>query len=336
LGDEQSVHAWTFRDTRLEPTSFATAMIHLYRGEVGRATAWRGRLDTTTNWTVVTAAAALTFTFGSPDNPHFVVLLVLLLMLNFLYIEARRYRYYVLWSHRVRLMEINFFAAMLVPPFRPSSDWADQLSETLLHPRYTIVSHWEAMGRRFLRSYVWLIALLLVSWGVKLAVHPVSTPYWATMVERAAIGYIPGAWVVIAVTAVYGSMVALAVAVSMPVAWRETLSRPIRGLSGILRRTAAPLGVEVHPQERLATIITSSGEAVASRLMTELGRGVTALEGRGMYTGEARDVLLCAVTDVQVPHLREIVRRADSSAFVVVSRAEEVRGWGFSPFDVPE
>jgi uncharacterized membrane protein len=57
LGDERSVHAWTFRDVRLEPASFATAMIHVYRGEIGRATAWRARLDTTTNWTVVTAAA---------------------------------------------------------------------------------------------------------------------------------------------------------------------------------------------------------------------------------------------------------------------------------------
>jgi uncharacterized membrane-anchored protein YitT (DUF2179 family) len=66
-----------------------------------------------------------------------------------------------------------------------------------------------------------------------------------------------------------------------------------------------------------------------------LGRGVTALEGTGMYTSEARDVLLCAVTEVQVPHLQEIVHRADSEAFVIVSPAEEVRGKGFHPFEAP-
>jgi hypothetical protein len=285
---------------------------------------------------VVTEAAALTFAFSSPQNPHFMLLLVLLLVLTFLYIEARRYRHYVLWSYRVRLMETNFFAATLVPPFRPSPDWADHLSESLLEPKYTIVSHWEAMGRRFGRIYIWLITLLLISWGIKLAVHPVPTPYWAKMVERAAIGYIPGVWVVALVTVVYGSMAALAVAVNIPVAWREALPRPMRRLARVLRQAARPLGVMPHSQERLATIITSSGQAVASQLMTELGRGVTALKGTGMYTGEARDVLLCAATDIQVPSLREIVQQADPRAFVVVSRAEEVRGWGFSPVDVPD
>jgi hypothetical protein len=233
-------------------------------------------------------------------------------------------------------MEINFYAAMLVPPFRPSPDWADLLSESLLQPRYTIISRWEALGERFHRIYIWLVTLLLIAWGIKLAVHPESTPYWATMVERAAIGYLPGVWVVVTVAVVYGAMAALAAAVNIPVAWREALPRPMRRLAGILRQAARPLGAVPHSRERLVTVITSSGQAVASQLMAELGRGVTAIKATGMYTGEARDVLLCATTDVQVPRLREIVQQADPRAFVVVSRAEEVRGWGFSPVDVPD
>jgi len=62
---------------------------------------------------------------------------------------------------------------------------------------------------------------------------------------------------------------------------------------------------------------------------------VTALEGTGMYTSEARDVLLCTVTGVQVPHLEEIVRRTDPEAFVIVSPVEEVLGKGFRPFEAP-
>jgi uncharacterized membrane-anchored protein YitT (DUF2179 family) len=92
---------------------------------------------------------------------------------------------------------------------------------------------------------------------------------------------------------------------------------------------------EPRPKERLATIITTEGQAVAARILEELGRGVTALEGLGMYTGTARVVLLCAVTSVQVAHLRSIVRQVDSDAFVVVSVAEEVRGGGFRPFEPP-
>jgi uncharacterized membrane protein len=326
--------AWTFRGYRLDPAHFTTAMVHFYRGEVTRANTWRTRLDTTTNWAVITTGAALTFVFGAPQNPHFVLILVLMLVLNFLYIEARRYRYYFLWSYRVHLMETDFFAAMLAPPFRPSTDWANQLVESLHQPTF-LISWWEAVGRRFRRNYVWLITLLLISWIVKLALHPMPAPGWATVVQRAAIGTIPGAWVLAAVGVVYGALAALAVAASPARRWRQALPTPLRRLGRWLRRAAGPLTAEFHAQERLATIVTGRGPQVASRLLTELRRGVTALEGIGMYTNERRDVLLCALNDLQVPHLEEIVHRVDPKAFVVISPVEEVRGKGFRPFDAP-
>ena len=332
--EEEDTHTWRFRGYRLDPPHFTTAMVHLYRGEMTRANTWRTRLDATTNWTVITVGAALTFVFGAPQNPHFMLLLVLLLVITFLYIEARRYRYYVLWAYRVHLMETDFFAAMLVPPFRPSSDWADHLAASLHHPTFPI-AQWEAVGRRFRRNYVWLVALLLISWGAKLALHPTPAPDWATVVERAAFGSIPGAWVMYAVGVVYGALAALAVAASLPRAWREALPRPLRRLARRLRQAAGPLAPEPRNRERLATIITNRRQQVASRLLTELGRGVTAVEGTGLYTNETRDVLLCAVTDVQVPQLEEIVRRADPKSFVIISPVEEVRGKGFRPFEAP-
>jgi len=325
---EEAAHTWTFRGYRLDPAHFTTAMVHLYRGEVNRANTWRTRLDATTSWAVITVGAALTFVFGAPQNPHFVLLLVFMLVLTFLAIESRRYRYYALWSYRVRLMETDFFAAMLVPPFRPSSDWADHLAESLLRPTF-LITWWEAVGRRCRRNYVWLVTLLLISWGVKLALYPVPAPDGVTMVERAAVGPVPGVWVMAAVGLTYGALVMLALAVSLPRAWWEAMS-------GLLwRRGIGPLAPEPGLQERLATIITARGRQVATQLLTELERGVTALEGTGMYTSEARDVLLCAVTEVQVSHLQEIVRRTDPDAFVIVSPAEEVRGKGFRPFEAP-
>jgi hypothetical protein len=127
----------------------------------------------------------------------------------------------------------------------------------------------------------------------------------------------------------------LAAAASLPRTWRETVSGPLRRLWALWPIAGGPLVPEPRVQERLATIVTGLGREVADRLLAELGRGVTALEGTGMYTGEARDVLLCAVTEVQVPHLEEIVRRTDPDAFVIVSRAEQVRGGGFRPFEAP-
>src|SRR6185295_7824618 len=51
---------------RITPAEFNTAMIPFYRGEVQRSNTWRNRLDTTTNWAVITAGATLSFVFSSP------------------------------------------------------------------------------------------------------------------------------------------------------------------------------------------------------------------------------------------------------------------------------
>ena len=42
-------------------------MVHFYRGEMYRSQIWRSRLDTTTNWAVLTVAAMTSFSFGDPD-----------------------------------------------------------------------------------------------------------------------------------------------------------------------------------------------------------------------------------------------------------------------------
>lgn len=323
---EDGHRAWRFRGYELDPSNFTTAMVHLYRGEIQRANTWRQRLDATTNWAVITAAAALTFVFGEPTNPHFVFLLVLLLVFTFLMIEARRYRYYVLWAYRVHLMETDFLASMFVPPFRPSSDWGSNLAQTLTDPSFPI-DPWQAVGRRFRRNYFWLMSLLLASWLIKLTIHPSRTASWSTVVERAGVGPVPGPFIIGGTAAMFVSLILIAFA--------ARLSRTRPTVPEFLRRAAQPLMPEPRRQERLATIITDQGKAVAGRILEELGRGVTALEGKGMYTGTSWDVLLCAVTDVQVEHLRAIVQDVDPDAFVIVGVAAEVRGGGFRPFEPP-
>ena len=128
-------------------TGFVTQMSHLYRGEVARSNTWRTRLDSTTNWAVVTTAAVLTFTFSSVTHPHIVILMSLLLVWLFLVIESRRYRYYELSALRLRLIETQFFARALDSSVEAHSDWAMQLVSSLLNPEFPI-SFWEAIGRR--------------------------------------------------------------------------------------------------------------------------------------------------------------------------------------------
>ena len=309
---------------------FITAMAHLYRGEVSRANTWRTRLDATTNWAVVTVAGVFTVAFSSAQHHHFVLLLALLLVLTFLNIEARRYRYYLLWSYRVHLLETDFFAPLLVSPSRPASDWADHLAESLLHPSFPM-AYWDAIGRRFRRNYVWLVTLLVLSWAAKLFLHPVPTRDWGTVLARAAVGPVEGTVVIAAVGLVCGGLAGVSIASLLLPAWGRAIPEVVRRI----RKGAGPLMPEPEPRERLATIITSHGQEMARRIIEELQRGVTALAGTGMYTSEARDVLLCAVTDVQVPYLEEIARQTDPGSFVVVSPAEEVRGKGFRPFEPP-
>ena len=55
-----------------EPLSVGglTAVVHLYRAEVGRMTAYRQRLDTTTNWAITSSTLVATFSLGNTAIPH--------------------------------------------------------------------------------------------------------------------------------------------------------------------------------------------------------------------------------------------------------------------------
>jgi len=318
--------AWNYRGYHLETSNFVTAMVHLYRAEVSRTNLWRNRLDATTNWAVVTAGAALTFTFSSTQNPHFVLLLMLLFVLAFLNIEARRYSYYALWYYRVRLLETDFLATMNAPPFRPSPHWGDALSQTLSTPTLPI-SRLQAVGQRYRRNYFWLVTLLLLSWVLKLTLHPTPTHDLSEILTRAAVGpFIPGPWALGAVASIYCALLVLAITVTVPDA---SQGHPAgRRITKLLLR-------QYQPQEKLAIIITNCKDTLAERLMADLERGVTALEGTGMYTGKRRDVLLCAITDVQIPHLEAIIREADPDAFMMITEASDIRGGMFRPFEPP-
>ena len=64
------------------------ALAHLYRGEVYRSTIWRTRLDTTTNWSVVSLGAALSLSFSSSQASPVPLLLVGLLSGTLMVLEA--------------------------------------------------------------------------------------------------------------------------------------------------------------------------------------------------------------------------------------------------------
>ena len=321
-------------------------MVHFYRAEIQRSNTWRMRLDNTTNWAVVATSAAVSFALSSPQNHYGVIILNSLLVTIFLWIEARRYRYYELWSLRTRLMETDFFAAMLVPPFTPHPEWAENLAESLLTPEFPI-SIWEAFGRRFRRNYFWIFMVLNAAWAFKIYLHPTPALTWADFVSRAAIGSISGE-VMITLGLVFNGLLILAgiLTAGLTQASGEVLPKfegmPVfRGLWRSMEvhdehhhhhpektETSSP---RRRRQQLLAMVITTKPREVADQIIKEMRRGATSLHGQGMYSNTERNVLLVALTVTETAHLKALVQAQDSGAFVIVMPAQEVLGRGFNP-----
>ncbi len=200
---------------KLLPAEFNMAMAHFYRGEVQRSNVWRSRLDATTNWAVITAGATLSFVFSSPDNPHFAIPINTLLVSIFLFMEARRYRYYEVWANRVRVLETGYYAPMLshrtIPP---DKEWAEHIAADLISPHFTI-SEWEAVGRRLRSNYLWIFILLSLSWTLKVYIHPSPIPlvsdadyklFWNLFFQRATVGLAPG-WLVVLSGVIFNAII---------------------------------------------------------------------------------------------------------------------------------
>mgnify|MGYP004525603361 FL=1 len=87
--------------------------------------------------------------------------------------------------------------------------------------------------------------------------------------------------------------------------------------------------IEGMKYSKVAYIISDKSEEIAAAILKELERGVTALDARGMYSGNRKDVLFCVVSRKEIAQLKELVVSHDAQAFVIVSDAREVLGEGF-------
>src|SRR5690554_2780430 len=141
-----------------------------------------------------------------------------------------------------------------------------------------------------------------------------GTDLFAKIIHR----YFPSisiAWVLFAVDFV----VVLAAAI---------LLGPSQGLYAIV---ALALGARIIDlvQEGLNTakaffIISDHSETISKQIIEEMERGVTMLEGRGAYTGNEKNVILCVVRRTQITQLKGLINEIDPAAFVLVADVREV------------
>jgi hypothetical protein len=227
---------------------------------------------------------------------------------------------------------------MLVPPFHPSPEWAESLAENLLSPSFPI-SIWEAFGRRLRRNYAWIFLILYAAWVAKIWLFPEPASGVDEFILRSAVGPISGQVMIALGFGLYALLLVMGLAtINMTRATGEVLPRfgeeaatSISTPDGKKKGLHAFFAPTHRRKQLMALIITGKPEAVAGRILTDLGRGVTALTGKGMYTGQERSVLICALTVTEVHNLKFAVSKEDPNAFVVVSAAQEILGRGFNP-----
>lgn len=83
------------------------------------------------------------------------------------------------------------------------------------------------------------------------------------------------------------------------------------------------------PYVKAVIIVTDRPDQVRDAIFDRLNRGVTFLKARGGYTGEEREVIYVCIHRRQVMLLRNLLRKIDPDAFMVLHDAHDVMGYGF-------
>ena len=82
---------------------------------------------------------------------------------------------------------------------------------------------------------------------------------------------------------------------------------------------------------KIAYIISKSSDEIAQKLL-KMDLGITLLDGKGGFSGDRKQVVLCAFKRSQIAAIKAAVTAIDPSAFIIVCEAHEVLGEGFSEY----
>lgn len=88
--------------------------------------------------------------------------------------------------------------------------------------------------------------------------------------------------------------------------------------------------VEGVNYSKFVYIISDHSDEIARELMNGLNRGVTGINGEGMYTKENKKILFVVCPSNEIAKLQHAVLSVDDKAFITISDAREVMGRGFT------
>lgn len=81
---------------------------------------------------------------------------------------------------------------------------------------------------------------------------------------------------------------------------------------------------------KLVLIFSNKPDEIGAAIVNDLSRGATMLKGSGVYSGEDKKVICCAVHKNEYVKLKRKIKAIDPSAFIITALASEVLGEGFN------
>jgi uncharacterized membrane-anchored protein YitT (DUF2179 family) len=87
--------------------------------------------------------------------------------------------------------------------------------------------------------------------------------------------------------------------------------------------------VEGMEELKSVTIISDMPEEISAELLKQLGRGMTYIQGQGVFTGEPKKIIYTIVTRIELSTLRSIVEEIDPGALVAIENIADVSGSNF-------
>lgn len=83
---------------------------------------------------------------------------------------------------------------------------------------------------------------------------------------------------------------------------------------------------------KMVYIISSKNEEISKIINFEINRGVTGFYGKGMYKNDDKIIIMCVAKRRDIVKIKEIAKKIDENAFIIISDAREVYGLGFKSY----
>jgi len=80
---------------------------------------------------------------------------------------------------------------------------------------------------------------------------------------------------------------------------------------------------------KIIYIVSDKYKEIADKVTEHVGRGITGIYAKGMYTNEEKMMLWCIASRNEAMRIKQISKKIDANSFIVISNAREAFGVGF-------